>query len=286
MRSFILGILIICIFTSACLAATQKPILVLSTCSFEDGKSGALIWPEIAVDPDGKWRKATVKDLWRGQEFKTINGFRDEWPELKFKVNSTPQNIPVPVSSNDKWKGSWKVQVVYSKNQPFTNKGTGEIIKPEEVDPDALKEFKLGMSVEKMLHNVVKADWKNIKKDFPNQTSTKVTSFLVGDINGDGGTDYILVLGAFSSNGTERTAESVLMYVKENGVYKRYPVRSWFSADFGPVLLWTKDFNGDNRDEIFIGETDFKETIPFVYSWSSEGLIKLYEGQESFLGGM
>lgn len=279
--------IIILLITFVCDAASKRPILVFGTCSFEEGKSGGVIWPEIAVDPDGKWRKATIHDLWYGQEFKTFNYFGEQWPELKFRVHGTLKNLPVAASSSTtKWKGSWTVQVVYSKNHPFTNKGTGEIMKLEEVDSAALKEFKPGISPEKILQNVVKADWKNIKKDFPNQTSSKVTSFLVGDVNGDGSTDYVLTLGRFAGSTDARSAESVLMYVKDNGVYKRVPIRSWLSADFGPVLLWTRDFNGDKADEIFIGETDSEETIPFVFGWSGEGLIKLYEGTDAFRGGM
>lgn len=283
MKRIMILIVLIGAVIFACGATSSKPILVISSCFPEAGTNGGSIFPEIAVNPDGSWRQAVARDLWVGQEFSIMKDYWDQDANGKVKVNAIGQELPASFRADLKFKESADYYAVYSNGKRFVNKGVGKVIKPESVNATAQSEYlKQGPDVQQRLQNVVKADWANIKKDFPRQLSAKVDAFLAGDFNGDNLTDYALILGEGFGGGGPGTA-AVVIYLREAGSVKRIPVGAWsLNGDTWPLLVLARDFNGDKAEELIIGEADSDTTTPIVYGWSQGGLMKLYHSKVEF----
>ncbi len=283
-RFFVL--LMMQIFLSTIIVADNKPIFVLSTIRFDNDSKGILV-PEIAVDYNGNWRKATAKDLWVGQEFQIFD--RTEKPKLQGKVtvSSLTEDFYALFMSTNKTHENVYFRGVYKTKQFFWNTEQTKGHKPENLNSQIQQEFlKKQTDIKKMLQSVVILDWDNIKKDFPKLSSSNISEFISADINGDTKDDYILIL----SNFDDKDGAAIIMYLTEGTQFKRIPISFWESASYDtswPRILFVMDFNEDGTKEVVISESDSDINIPIIYSWDKdkELLLELYHGEEEFWNG-
>ncbi len=271
---------------STIIAADTKPTFVLSTIRFDNDSQGILV-PEIAVDSNGNWRKANIKDLWVGQEFQIFD--RTEKPKLQGKVtiSSLTEDFYASFISTDKphenvyFRGIYKTKL-FSWNTYKTKRH-----KPENLNGQIQQEFlKKQTDIKETLQNVVKTDWDNIKKDFPELSSSNISEFISADINGDTKDDYILIL----SNFDDKDGAAIIVYLTDGTQFKRIPISYWGNASYDtswPRILFVMDFNEDGIKEIVISESDSDINIPIIYSWDKgkELLMELYHGEEEFWNG-
>jgi hypothetical protein len=266
--------------------AEPKPIFVLGTIRFDKDNEGVLV-PEIAVDDNGIWRKANTKDLWLGQEFQIFD--RTETPKLqgKVKVNSLTEDFYALFVAKNKPSEAVYYRGIYKSKKCFRNIGKGIDHKPENLSEEAQKEFLNNQSdIKKMLQNVVKQDWDNIKKDFLKLSSTNISELISSDINGDKKEDYILIL----SNLPDQGGAAVIIYLTDGTQFKRIPVSFWENVSYDtswPRILFVIDFNGDGKQEVVISESDSDINIPIIYGWIQDKgvLMELYHGEEEFWNG-
>jgi hypothetical protein len=285
-------------------ATTSRPNLVISKIRFVDERTG-VFYPEIAVDSDGTWREATIHDIWIGQKFKLFMDLDEKSKSINNNfsiVVSKIDDLPAEFQSqNQIEKEGWYFGTFYNK-PVFANKGIGKLIKPEPVNPkikDDYTQLPQTQTNRKLtLEKIVKLDWVNIKKDFPKLMSQNIESYVTGDINGDGRKDYILILGENTFGSQNSGPAAVIIYLNNHGKMERVPVSFWKgTSDLTsfPQLLFTKDFNGDKAEELFISDSNTDSQIPIVYSWFKDkngswfkddsGLMLIYYGENEFWQG-
>ncbi len=283
------------IFIFTVFATTYKANLVISTISFDNEKSG-VFYPEITVDTDGTWREATIRDIWVGQEYKlfmTLNEKKDTINNNFRIVVNNVDDIPGKFQSQTKPKNAKNYYYfgIYYNKPRFFNKGIGKLIKPKRVNSVIKNDFKkineTNANTKELLGKIVKLDWINIKKDFPKLASQNIHSYIAGDINGDNIKDYILIIGENTFGSQNSGPAAVIAYFTNKGKIERLPVDFWEKTSDEtsfPELLFTKDFNGDKAEELFISDSDIDTKIPIVYSWFEErnGLMMLYHGTREF----
>lgn len=287
MRKIFILLLIAQIFIlSTIIVADTKPTFVLSTIRFDNDSKGILV-PEIAVDSNGNWRKANIKDLWVGQEFQIFD--RAEKPKLQGEVtiSSFTEDFYALFTSTDKPHEGVYFRGIY-KTKPFSL-NTEQIIghKPENLNNQIQQEFlKKSTDIKKILQRFVTLDWDNIKKDFPKLSTSNISEFISADINGDMKDDYILIL----SNFDDKDGAAIIVYLTDGTQFKRIPISFWENASYDtswPRILFVMDFNEDGIKEIVISESDSDINIPIIYSWDKDKkqLMELYHGEEEFWNG-
>lgn len=273
------GVLTGCGAGSKVSTVRAKPVFILSSLRLESDKTG-LMYTEIAVNQNGTWRKSDIKDIWVGQKFNT---FSRKKVETEAVVTKVPDALPVKVKTD--FETDELVYCFGSNNiqKSFKNKAAGALYRPEEVDSKAQKELSKKLT-KSQFTKVLQLDWKNILKDYDNkELLIKCVDCISGDLNGDKKKDYIMTLGdgpfvqdLFQFKGTGRPA-ALIAYVSEGKGYKRIPLDYWNSTlKSWPMLFFTRDVNGDNREEIFLTNQEEKADHFIVYSWFDKGLKKLY----------
>lgn len=289
-RIYLSIVILICVifFTSLLINAESNELLLLiSNVYYDKDYDIGLIGPEILVDRGGKWREAGLKDLWIGQQFKTFS--MEGESEIRHPLNITVNFIDDYVAQCEVKKkslGSFGSMAVYDKNKEFNYIGIGPLIEPQEIDREINLElqdvFVDDKNIIDRLYKVIKNDFYNIKKDFPVNVQLNIKDYLLGDLNGDGSNDIILILGDKYFGAPESGPAVIIAYVKIDGEFNRIPISYWEkTSDFTswPKLLFTKDFNKDNTEELFIGEANSDSTVPIVYSWFDNGLQKVFHGK-------
>ncbi len=285
-------IFLILLLTSTGYCLDKKPILVISSTLYDAYNNKGLIYPEIAVDQNGKWREATKNDLWIGQQFSAFTKLNHEIKDLNKQI-TIKSNIQLPAefTFNNNLIGEKRFYCTYSKLTKFKNQGMGKTIKPKPMNIEAervLKKFIKGRIEKDKLQHIVDLDYKNIIKDFPELTSRNVNDYMIGDINGDKINDYVFILGENTFGNAGSGAAAVICYICVVGDYKRIPIQFYkrTSDETGwPQLLFIKDFNGDKAGEVFIAYADSDTSIPIVYSWFGDGLRLLFQGNRELWNG-
>lgn len=252
---------------------TTTPSIVLATVDQING-----VWslvPEIAVQNDGKWRPARLQDVWKGQQYRVFayGDFRELGAVTIGEVNEEAE-IPVSVEITAEGKGSphW---CFYFEGTTVSFSGIEKPITPESVDSRAAAEFILGKQGSSELDSLVKLDVANIRLDFPALATSQIQGKLTGDFDGNHQKDYVLILG----DGPLSGPAAVVMYLQVSGSLKRVPIGFWKNCDENgwPALLFCRDVNFDGTEELFIADRSSDSDYPIVYSWSADGLQKVYE---------
>lgn len=289
-RILLVAFLLMPIFFNIPVNADSKPVLVLASVAFQNKmyhginyRSGE-IYPEIAINQDGTWREAGIEDLWVEQEF--ITYARNDFAKSvgRVKVKSLKDFSGLLYETMEDHKYSVCFWGIYAGKKYFRQQGTGERIEGKVLDKEILKEFSPDKYIKHLLKNVLESDWENIQKDFTVEFSSKLWSYLTGDLNGDRKKDYIIALGEYY-NGLEGKAPGavVVAYISQGAKYKRFPVHAWNEATDQsgfPMLLFTCDFNGDGAEELVIADADSDTIRPMVYGWEGGKLIVLYFGRQ------
>lgn len=272
---------------SNCLAFAQdKPILVFNTIILNQENGGILV-PEFAINSDGSWRKAIPNDIRIGQELELYDRTQNPILQGKIVVNLFEDDYYLQCNNLDEnllWNDYWGIN---KTNQRFQIVGQGKAIKPQymirETASKALLDLK--QDIKERLQNVVKADWLNIQNQFPKLKTSNISDFMVGDINGDGKDDYVLIL----SDLEHMKGEGLFIYLSNGRNFEMIPIRyreyddnyfCWFMLDL------MMDFNGDGTKEFMVLDVDGDSCSPRIYGWNtdSRGLMKLYEGYELYNG--
>jgi len=105
----------------------NRPLLVFASVIYLDEGYGVL-YPEVAVDKNGKWREASHYDIWYGQSFFTF----DNTDIGKVIVKNEPksaEDLPVEIDiiENSKIKGYC---FGFYKGGSFVNRGEGNYLAP------------------------------------------------------------------------------------------------------------------------------------------------------------
>jgi hypothetical protein len=280
---FMLLILLLVINVNCLVLAQDSLALVISSISLDVNEGGKLV-PEIAVNSDGSWRKATLKDVWSGQGFDIFD--TTKYPILRGRVtvNSLNGDYYVGCDAKNNINRSSHYWGIYKIKQQFHYVYRGEAMKSKYVVNGTTQKALLdkGKGIKAQLQNVIKLDWKNIKKEFPKLPTSNLFDFMVGDVNGDHKTDYIIIL----SDLQHMKGEAVFVYVSIGKYYSMIPIRyreykntyCWFMLDC------MMDFNGDGMKEFMVDSEDGDTCYPTVYGWNKDkqGLMTLYTGEELY----
>jgi hypothetical protein len=273
------GVLTGCGTDSKVSMARTEPIFIFSSIRLESDKLG-LMYPEVAVNQDGTWRKSDIKDLWVDQKFNT---FSQEKIETEAVVSKVPDVLPVQIKTGFETEKIIFCFGINTTQKIFENKATGTLNRPKNIDSKAQKELSKELT-KSQFKKVVELDWRNILNDYDyKELLIKVVDCVSGDLNGDKKKDYVVILGdgpfhddLFLLKGTGGAA-AVVAYVSEGKEYKRIPLDYWNSTlKSWPVIFFMRDVNGDNREELFLSNQDTGADHFIVYSWFNEGLKKLY----------
>ncbi|HBF38185.1 MAG TPA: hypothetical protein DDW50_12795, partial [Firmicutes bacterium] len=262
--------------------ADDKPEFVLSSVHLDVNDGGKLV-PEIAVNSDGTWRKATLKDVWAGQEFELFDQTKDPILQRKVIVNSLNSGYCAGCDAKDNLIRSGYYWGIYKAKQQFRNVGLGKEIKPKYfMNKTALKILSdKKKSINGRLQDVIREDWKKIHREFPKLRTSNIFDFMIGDINGDQKNDYILLL----SDMEHVKGAAVFIYFSNGRNYGMVPINFWKDASFStswPRLFFMMDFNGDGTKEIVITDADSDSNYPSIYGWfrDSKTFRTLYNGKE------
>lgn len=260
-----------------------EPVFILSSILLTPDKGGEM-YPEIAVNQDGTWRKSDIRDMRVGQ---TFNTFSVEKVETEVVVELVSDTLPVGLKTDYPAQKNVFCFGISTDREGFENKAAGKPVRPREVDSDAQKEL-AGELKKSTVRNVLEADWENIQDDYVHKAlSVNIVDVMSGDLNGDQRKDYVIVLGdgtfvqnLMTSKGNAGPA-AVIAYTSDNDGYKRVPLDYWEKTDASwPILYFIKDVNNDGKDELFMSNQSVDASRFMVYSWLEEGLKKLYGSKD------
>lgn len=291
MKRILLLQLIFLILSIAVFSQNQtKPIVVLGSLFLDI--NGSFLYPEVAIDENGKWREATIDDLWLNQKFAVFPySYTESIDAFQFNLEGSITSIsrlPVKLNTNINITKSSFCWGIYSKNIKFNNIGIDKAIFPENICNKAKSEFSNKLETKNLITNVVEYDWDNIQKSFPIKLYPSVVESMNGDLNGDGITDYVLLIGAGGFGNSEAAGAALIVYLSVNQEMKRLSVDYWEkTSDYSgwPKLLFMRDFNSDNAQELVISHSDTDTDTMIVYSWSKNGLVKVFEGKDAIWSG-
>jgi hypothetical protein len=265
--------------------AQDRPVLIVGQVNYNN--EGGKLVPEIAVNSDGSWREATLKDVWAGQEFELFGQTQNPILRGKVEVNSVNGGYYVGCKAKDNSDIGNLYWGIYKAKQQFRNIGHGEAMKPKyiinKVTQKALLDKKKGIKAR--LQNVIKQDWRNIKKEFPRLPTSNLFDFMTGDINGDKKADYVLIL----SDVQNMKGEAVFIYLSKGKNYTMVPIEY---REYGNQYCWFKldfmmDLNGDAVKEIGILDQDGDTNSLTIYGWfkDRQAFMMLHTVDELWLGG-
>ena len=275
-RVFILLILIVLLgVISTVTNCANRPLLVFTSVIYIDESYG-MLYPEVAVDKNGKWREATYYDIWEGQSFVTFDN-TDIGEVIVKNDPKSAEDLPVEIDIIDNSKIEGYCFGFY-KGGSFVNRGEGNLIKGKEVHKTITENlFDSDIMISEMLQNVVSIDINNINDDFSLKLAPTVVDYLVGDINGDKQNDYVLVIGEKTIGSFDSDSSAIIIYLSGERKYQRIPVYCWERTnETWPELLFIKDVNDNGISEIFLAEADSDTSTLMVYEWNGNGLIKLF----------
>lgn len=280
----IMCIVVFSIMTNCLIFAEDRPILVFSSIKFQKENGGALV-PEIAINADGTCRQATIKDVSTGQEFELLDDKENPKSQGKVIANSFKDDYYVGFDAKDTFYSSVYYWGLYKAKQQFELVGQGEELKARYEINGAVQKALLDpkKDIEERLENGIKADWANIQRQFPELGTSNIAEFMVGDVNGDGKEDYVLILGDFS----EIEGGAAILYLSNERAYSMIPINFWKYASYSeswPRLFFMMDFNGDGMQEIVITNSDSDSNYPKIYGWfkDRQALMMLYNGKQPF----
>lgn len=292
-----IAILISVMFSSLIVSAENNdPFLLISTVYYFNDDDTGYLGPEIVIDCDGNWRQADLKDLWIGQQFQTF--LVEGESEIKEPIIITVKYIDEYIAQcnvEPKIDSSFLSMAVYKKagndkNKKINFNAIGPLIELQKTDEKTnllLHELFVEdeANIIEKLYNVINNDFINIKNYFQKDVQMNIKDYLLGDLNGDGIDDIVVILGDKYFGAPESGPAVIIAYLQIDGKYFRLPISYWEeTSDYysWPKLLFTKDFNDDNAEELFIGEATSDSTVPIVYSWFGNGLRKVYQGKIEF----
>jgi hypothetical protein len=267
--------------------AQDKPIFVFSSMHLNVTEGGKLV-PEIAVNNDGTWRKATLDDVWIGQEFEFFDEVtKDPIIQGKVIVNSSIDDFFVRCNTKDNFKNDYTYWGIYKAKKQFSNFAKGKILKSKYIIDNTTRKtlFDKKKSVKMRLQNVVKKDWKNIQREFPKLHTSNISDFMIDDINGDKKNDYVLILSDLEH--VKGAAEFI--YISNGKKFNMIPIEYWEDASYSngwPIPDFLMDINGDGIKEIGIDDVDGDITSLTIYGWIKErqAFMRLYTVDELWSG--
>jgi hypothetical protein len=265
--------------------AEERPIFVFCSMHLDVTEGGKLV-PEIAVNSDGTWRKATLKDVWLGQEFEFFDQVTKD-PKIggKVVINSIGNDFFVRCNTKDNFDNDYTYWGIYKTKRQFINLAKGKAFKSKyNVDTIVQKIlFNRKKNIKTRLQNMVKQDWKNIQREFPKLKTSNVFDFMMGDINGDKKNDYVLVL----SDPKHVKGAAGFIYLSNGTKLTMIPLDFWeeVSQSTGCITAgFMMDFNGDKAKEFVMFGEDGDSCSPMIYGWNKDkqGLMTLYKGDELY----
>ena len=265
--------------------ANSKPVMVISTISYTSDNNCSL-YPEIAVDENGIWREATINDIWHGQKMKLFD--KDASIKNKKLIKNSQEIVVEKVNKTSvsllyKLKEDCYSFGVYYSDFKYKINSDEKTINMKPINQVAKKYFVKSKTGIKFLNEVLKSDLENINKDFKKTFLPIVKDVMIGDVNGDGCKDYILIIGSADFQEKPLRPVAIIVYVSYKQEYQRISLDLYEKPndEYGwPKLLFIHDFNGDKKEEIFIGNCDSDTTTPIVYSWFGNGIKMIYYAEK------
>lgn len=238
------------------------------------------------MDTNGKWRLASHQDVTEGQKFNLISGRSGNKVGIGVVTGISDFHVPIMLNKKADEDFYWGF---FSNGSNVKFRAIGPPIIPENVDNRGEKVFLTSKKDSVNLQDLIRADFPNIKKDFPRLVSSNIVDVISGDINGDHQTDYVLILGEGNFGNETSGPAAVVAYLNLEGHLVRLPVSFWERTDDyqgWPKLLMIADTIVDNYEEVFISNSDSDRDYPIVFSWFGDDLRKVYESEIELWNGI